>query len=160
MSLIKVKEFFKSKNLEDRIVEHEESSATVEHAAAVIGCNPKQIAKTMSFLIGEKPILIVVSGDAKIDNSKYKAYFNQKAIMIPFDKVEELIGHNPGGICPFVVNEKVKIYLDISLKRFDIVYTGAGNESSTIKIAIDELEKYSNSIDWIDVCKNWNTEED
>ena len=159
MSLSKVKEFFKNVNLEDRIVEHEETSDTVEHAAEVIGCSPKQIAKTMSFLIGEDPVIVVASGDARIDNSKYKSYFNQKAIMIPFDKVEELVGHNPGGIFPFVVNENVKTYLDISLKRFDIVYTGAGSESSTVKISIDELEKYSNSIDWIDVCKNWNVEE-
>lgn len=159
MSLLQVKEFFKNINLEDRIVEHKEVSDTVENAAAVIGCMPKEIAKTMSFLIGEEPILITVSGDAKIDNSKYKSYFNQKAVMIPFNKVEELVGHNPGGICPFAVNENVKTYLDISLKRFDIVYTGAGNASSTVKVSIDELEKHSNSIDWIDVCKNWNSED-
>ena len=158
MSLLTVKEFFKNINLEDRVMEHKEASDTVEHAAEVIGCSPKQIAKTMSFLIGENPMLLVVSGDAKIDNSKYKSYFNQKAIMIPLDKVEELIGHKPGGLCPFGANENVKVYLDISLKRFDIVYTGAGDEKSTVKISVEELEKYSDSIDWIDVCKNWTGE--
>lgn len=156
MSYTKVKELFEKDNLGGVVRYSNEVSDTVENAAKMIGCEPKQIAKTMSFLVDEEPIVVVVAGDAKIDNSKYKAYFNYKAKMIPFDDVESLVGHTPGGICPFAVNPNVKVYLDISLKRFDIVYTGGGNENATVKVTIDQLEKYSNSNEWVDVCKNWN----
>lgn len=156
MSVESVRKLFKENNLENLILYNETISDTVENAALALGCSPKQIAKTISFLIDEKPIVIVVSGDAKIDNSKYKRKFNKKAKMIPSNKVDDLTGYTPGGVCPFALKENVSVYLDISLKRFDIVYTGGGDKYNTIKVTIEQLEKYSNYIEWIDVCKNWN----
>ena len=156
MSVESVRELFRKNNLEELVLYSEVISDTVENAANMLGCEPKQIAKTMSFILEDKPIVIVSSGEAKIDNSKYKTYFNNKAKMIPFEQVEELTGHIPGGISPFALKENVKVYLDISLKRFDIVYAGAGDEHNTVKVTIEQLEKFSNYIEWIDVCKNWN----
>ena len=130
-----------------------QSSATVEAAAIAVGCEPARIAKTMSFLVGDEAILIVAAGDVKIDNKKYKEFFHQKAKMIPFDEVEKYVGHAPGGVCPFVIPEGVKVYLDVSLKRFEIVYPAAGTGSSAVELSVDELAKYSKMQEWIDVCK-------
>lgn len=153
MSIESVKAFFAGYGIEDRIMEMDHSSATVELAAQAVGCEPSHIAKTMSFLQGEKAVLIVAAGDAKIENKKYKAQFHTKAKMIPFDEVEEWIGHAPGGVCPFVAKEGVEVYLDDSLKRFEIVYPAAGSSNSAIGLSLEELEKYSGSLGWIDVCK-------
>ncbi len=153
MSFNTVYEFFKEKGLADRVMEFDESSATVELAAQAIGCEPARIAKTMSFLIDDKAILIVTAGNVKIDNKKYKAYFHTKAKMIPWDDVEEYIGHAPGGVCPFAVKEGISVYLDTSLKAFDTVYPAAGSSNSAVKLTPDELYTLSGAADWIDVCK-------
>lgn len=153
MSVQSVRELFTKNNLESLVLYNEKISDTVENAAMLLGCEPKQIAKTISFIINDKPVIIVTSGDVKIDNAKYKNFFNSKAKMIPYEEVEKFTGHIPGGICPFGLKEDVKVYLDISLKRFDIVYTGGGDEHNTVKVTIEQLEKYSNYIEWIDVCK-------
>lgn len=154
MSVEKVREYFKKYKIENRIQEFEKSSATVELAANVLKCEPSRIAKTLSFKVEDKPILIVVSGDMKIDNSKYKAQFNKKAKMLSKDEVLELIGHPVGGVCPFAINNGVDVYLDESLKRFETVYPACGSSNSVIELTIKELEIYSNYIAWIDVCKS------
>lgn len=154
MAFEKAKEYLKKYNLEDKIMEFNESSATVKEAAKALKCEESKIAKTLSFIVNDKPILIVVAGDSKIDNSKYKKEFNLKAKMIPFDDVEKLIGHSVGGVCPFGINENVEVYLDNSLKRFEIVYPACGSSNSAVKLTIKELELSSNYIKWIDVCKN------
>lgn len=153
MSVEKVKEYFKKFNIENRIQEFEESSATVELAAKALNCNSERIAKTLSFKLEDKPILIVVAGDARVDNSKYKAQFGKKAKMLTQDEVLNLIGHPVGGVCPFAINDGVNVYLDESLKRFEYVYPACGSSNSVIKLSIEELEKYSNYSLWIDVCK-------
>lgn len=153
MSLEKVKQYFHEFGLEDRVKVLSQSSATVEAAAVAVGCEPAWIAKTMSFFVGNEAILIVVAGDVKIDNKKYKEFFHQKAKMIPFDEVEKYVGHAPGGVCPFVIPEGVKVYLDVSLKRFEIVYPAAGTGNSAVELSVDELAKYSKMLEWIDVCK-------
>jgi prolyl-tRNA editing enzyme YbaK/EbsC (Cys-tRNA(Pro) deacylase) len=158
MSLTKAKEYLKKCKLDDKIMEFDVSSATVAEAAKAINCKEEEIVKTLSFLVNDKPILIAVAGDSKIDNSKYKAEFQTKAKMIPFDNVEELIGHAVGGVCPFGVNEGVEIYLDNSLKRFKIVYPACGSSNSAVKLTLDEFEKASNYKTWVDVCKEVNNE--
>lgn len=155
MAIDKVKEYFKPLHMEDHILEFDVSSATVELAAEALHCEEKRIAKTMSFLVGEQPILIVTAGDTKIDNAKYKHFFGTKAKMIPGDEVERIIGHGIGGVCPFAVNDNVKIYLDESLQRFETVFPAAGSPNSAIELTIPELEKYSNFLQWVDVCKGW-----
>lgn len=153
MSLDRVKEFFKQYNMESRIKELGESSATVELAAAALGCEPCRIAKTLSFMVNEKPILIVSAGDVKIDNSKYKAFFKTKAKMLSGEETERLIGHVVGGVCPFAVNSGVDVYLDNSLKRFETVFPACGSINSAIELTVDEMEKYSGYKSWIGVCK-------
>ena len=153
MSIEKVRKYFKEHGIEDKILEFEVSSATVELAAQAVGTEPARIAKTMSFMVGEKPILILLAGDVKIDNPKYKAEFHTKAKMISFEDVEAVIGHGVGGVCPFAVNDGVTVYLDESLKRFDTVFPAAGSSNSAIELTIPELEKYSNFEKWIDVSK-------
>lgn len=153
MSFDTVKQYFEDLGAGDHVLSFSHSSATVELAAEAVGCEPARIAKTMSFLLGEEPILIVTAGDVRIDNQKFKAFFHQKAKMIPWDLVEEYTGHAPGGVCPFMIKENVRVYLDESLKRFDIVYPAAGNASSAVRLTILELERYSRYQDWIDVCK-------
>ena len=155
MAIEKVKEYFKPLHMEDHILEFDVSSATVELAAEALHCEGKRIAKTMSFLVGEQPILIVTAGDTKIDNAKYKHFFGAKAKMIPGEEVETIIGHAIGGVCPFAVNDNVKIYLDESLHRFETVFPAAGSPNSAIELTIPELEKYSNFLQWVDVCKGW-----
>jgi len=159
MAFEKVKEYFEIKGLGERVTEWEETAATVEQAAEIIGCEPAHIAKTMAFLVNNEPILIVAAGDTKIDNGKYKLQFGQKAVMISAHRVEELVGHVPGGVCPFAVRERVSVYLDVSLKRFDIVHTAGGSVNSTIKLSVPELEALSNPLGWVDVCKGWITHE-
>lgn len=156
MSLIKAKEHLKKYGLDNKIMEFPVSSATVQEAAIALNCKKQEIAKTLSFTIDDNPILIVTAGDQKIDNSKFKAEFHTKAKMIPFDEVEPKIGHGVGGVCPFGINDNVKVYLDTSLKRFQTVYPACGTSNSAIKLTISELEKASNYIKWIDVCKNIN----
>lgn len=153
MSFEAVKQYFENYNMADRVMNLEQSSATVEEAAKAIGCESCQIAKTMSFLTDNATILIVLAGDTKIDNKKYKAQFHQKAKMIPWDEVEEKTGHMPGGVCPFVVKEGVIVYLDKSLKRFERVYPAAGSGHSAVDLTVEELEKYSGCKQWIDVGK-------
>ena len=153
MSIEKVKAYFKTYGMEERIQEFEVSSATVALAAQALGCDEARIAKTLSFHVGDKVVLIVAAGDAKIDNPKYKAQFNTKAKMLAYEEAESFIGHAVGGVCPFAVNDGVEVYLDESLKRFDTVFPACGRANSAIELSIDELEKYSDCIAWIDVCK-------
>ena len=153
MAIEKVREYFKTQGMEDRIQEFEVSSATVALAAQALGCDENRIAKTLSFHVGDKVVLVVTAGDAKIDNAKYKAFFSVKAKMLAFEEAEDLIGHAVGGVCPFVVNEGVEVYLDESLKRFETVFPACGSSNSAIKLTISELEQHSNFIQWIDVCK-------
>lgn len=153
MSIEKVREYFKTKGIAERIQEFEISSATVALAAKALQCDENRIAKTLSFHVGEKVVLIVTSGDTKIDNAKYKAQFGTKAKMLSFDEAEPLIGHAVGGVCPFAVNTGVEIYLDVSLKRFDTVFPACGSSNSAIELSLKELEEYSGFISWVDVCK-------
>lgn len=155
MSLEKAKEYLKKWNLEDRVKEFSESSATVELAAKAIGCEPEHIAKTLSFQVEDNPVLIVASGDAKIDNVKFKEQFHTKAKMLSKEEVEEKIGHAVGGVCPFGVNEGVRVYLDISLRRFKTIYPACGSSNSVVKMTVEELETCSKNLEWIDVCKGW-----
>ncbi len=156
MSIERVREYFKKYGIENRIQEFDVSSATVELAAKALNCEEYRIAKTMSFHLHEKVILVVTAGDVKIDNKKYKAEFGAKAKMLSFDEAEELIGHGVGGVCPFAVNEGVEVYLDVSLKRFETVFPACGSSNSAIELTPDEIEKYSNSKKWVDVCKDMN----
>ncbi|MCI7098700.1 MAG: YbaK/EbsC family protein [Lachnospiraceae bacterium] len=155
MAIEKVKEYFKKYDMEDRIQEFDVSSATVELAAEALHCEPCRIAKTLSFMAKEQPVLIVTAGDAKIDNPKYKAQFGTKAKMLTYEEVESLTGHAVGGVCPFAVNDGLTIYLDESLKRFQTVFPACGSSNSAIELTIEELEKYSGYTAWIDVCKGW-----
>ena len=153
MSIEKVRNYFKEKGIADRIQEFEVSSATVALAAKALHCEESRIAKTLSFHIGEKVVLIVTAGDVKIDNAKYKAQCGTKAKMLSYDEAETLIGHAIGGVCPFAVNNGVETYLDVSLKRFDTVFPACGSSNSAIELSLNELEKYSECKMWIDVCK-------
>ncbi|KOA19161.1 proline--tRNA ligase [Clostridium homopropionicum DSM 5847] len=155
MAIEEVREYFNKWDMADKILEFDVSSATVELAAQAVGCEPKRIAKTLSFMVDGKAILIVVAGDAKIDNSKYKSQFSTKAKMLTPDEVIDLVGHAVGGVCPFGIKDGVNVYLDESLKRFKTVFPACGSSNSAIELTIDELEKYSNYSSWIDVCKGW-----
>lgn len=141
--------------MEDRIIELKDSSSTVSLAAKALKCEEQQIAKTLSFLLNGKPILIVTSGDAKVDNIKYKKEFQEKAHMIALNDVNDLIGHPVGGVCPFAIKEGVPVYLDISLKKLKNVYPACGSNNTAIKLSLEELEKYSLYKKWVDVCKIW-----
>ena len=156
MSIDSVKAYFKQYSIDDRIKEFDVSSATVELAAIALGCEPCRIAKTLSFLVDSKAVLIVTAGDAKIDNPKFKAQFATKAKMLSFDEVQQMVGHSVGGVCPFAVNDGVKVYLDESLRRFDTVFPACGSSNSAIELTIDELMQYSGYLSWVDVCKAWN----
>ncbi|MCD7885479.1 MAG: YbaK/EbsC family protein [Lachnospiraceae bacterium] len=186
MSIEIVREHLKKWNVQDRILEFSVSSATVELAAEAVGCEPARIAKTLSFLVpdvdrtngqmegGQKgqsgqsaaeeagfhAILIVAAGDAKVDNSKYKHYFHTKAKMLKGEQVTELIGHAIGGVCPFGVKEGTEIFLDVSLKRFETVFPAAGSSNSAIEVTMEELERFSGSHTWVDLCKGWQTDAD
>lgn len=155
MSFEAVKEYFEKEGLGAQVLSFTKSSATVAQAAEAVGCAEKQIAKTMFFFVDNKPILIVIAGDARVDNKKFKNIFHQKAVMIPGDQVEHAIGHAIGGVCPFVIHADVTVYLDISLKRFARVYPAAGSGNSAVDLSVEELEKHSGYKEWIDVCKDW-----
>ena len=155
MSIEIVRKYFRGSGMEDRILEFDVSSATVELAAQAVGCEPARIAKTLSFKVEDQPILIVAAGDAKIDNPKYKAKFHKKAQMLKPEEVTEFIGHAVGGVCPFGVPDSVDVYLDESLRRFKTVFPAAGSANSAIELSMEELEKYSHAMEWIDVCKGW-----
>ena len=151
MSIEKVRAYFKPLGIEERIREFDVSSATVELAAVAVGVEGARIAKSM---------IIVVAGDAKVDNSRYKAQFHTKAKMLTHEEAHELIGHDVGGVCPFALPEDVKVYLDVSMKRFETVFPAAGSSNSAVEMTCDELERYaSNFAAWVDVCKGWRPEE-
>ncbi|GMA47128.1 hypothetical protein TMUPMC115_1375 [Tetragenococcus muriaticus PMC-11-5] len=155
MSLERVKEYFSTLEMENRVKILTGSSATVDQAAQVLGCLPEKIAKTMSFTLNERQnILIVMAGDARIDNKKYKSFFGKRAKMIPKDFVEQAIGHSPGGVCPFAIKPNVDVYLDESLRDFDWIYPAAGDSQSAVELTPNELEKYSSAKDWVDVAKD------
>ena len=156
MSIETVKAFFAERGLEERILEFETSSATVELAAQAVRCEPCRIAKTLSFKVDGAPILVVAAGDARIDNQKYKAQFGTKAKMLTPDEAVEMVGHAVGGVCPFAVKEGVAVYLDESLRRFDTVFPACGSDNSMIELTLAELELCSSATAWVDVCKDWN----
>ncbi|MDM5165752.1 YbaK/EbsC family protein [Bacillus altitudinis] len=158
MSIKKVKDYFKQYEMDTRIQEFSVSSATVDLAASALGCEPERIAKTLSFLVNGQAILVVTSGDAKVDNKKFKEYFKTKAKMLPPHEVVDLVGHEIGGVCPFAIKNGVSVYLDMSLKRFETVYPACGSSNSAIELTINQLEKHSGYSQWIDVCKGWNDE--
>lgn len=153
MSIEKARAHLKKHGLEDRIIELSVSSATVALAAQALGCEPAHIAKTLSFEHGDSAILILAAGDARIDNPKFKAQFGMKARMLGTDKVEPLIGHAIGGVCPFGINPGIPVYLDESLRPFDIVYPAAGNSASGVRLTVEELERASEAAGWVSVCK-------
>ena len=153
MSLDRARIFLETKGFADRIIIPEHSSATVAEAAEALGCEPGMIAKTLSFLQGDQPVLILAEGMARIDNKKYRNHFHCKAKMIPADQVEALIGHDIGGVCPFGVNANVQVYLDESLKLHGTVYPAAGTDHSAVRLTITELEQACDFAGWIDVCK-------
>ncbi len=153
MAIDKARKHLKEYKLDDRIIVFDDSSATVKEAAERLNCEEKDIVKTLSFLVGEEPIVICVSGDSRIDNSKYKEEFHTKAKMIPFEDVEKLIGHAVGGVCPFGINDNVKVYLDESLKKLDTMYPAAGSSNSAVRLNLKELESTLKEYKWVNVCK-------
>ena len=153
MSLERATAYLREKGLEDCIIIPDHSSATVAEAAKALGCEPGMIAKTLSFLQGDRPVLILAEGTARIDNAKYKARFQKKAKMIPSDQVEALVGHSVGGVCPFGVNENVAVYLDESLRLHETVYPAAGTDHSAVRLSIADLERACPDAEWIDVCR-------
>ena len=153
MSLERAKAYLAEKGYADHIIELEDSSATVQLAAQALGVEPGMIAKTMSFLIGEEAILILTEGTAKVDNRKYKDTFHMKAKMIPFEEVENWIGHAPGGVCPFGIKEGVRVYLDETLKKYETVFPACGSSNSAIELTIPQLEQLAKQVCWVDVCK-------
>ena len=155
MSVENVKAYFKKYGIEENIQEFEVSSATVELAAAALSCEPARIAKTLSFKVEDHAVLVVAAGDARIDNKKYKAQFAAKAKMLSPDEVQTMVGHAVGGVCPFAVKENVKVYLDVSLKRFETVFPACGSSNSAIELTIPEMEEYSGYLEWVDVCKEY-----
>lgn len=155
MAIEAVKTYFRQYGMEDKIREFDVSSATVELAAAALQCEPQRIAKTLSFLVADHPVLVVAAGDAKVDNHKFKEQFATKAKMLSPDQVEAMVGHAVGGVCPFAVKEDVAVYLDVSLQRFETVFPACGSANSAIELTISQLEKYSGYQGWIDVCKGY-----
>ena len=156
MSIQKVRAYMEPLGIADRIREFDVSSATVALAAVAVGVEGARIAKSLRFKVNEEPIIIVAAGDAKVDNAKYKAQFHTKAKMLTHEEAHTLIGHDVGGVCPFALPENVKVYLDVSLKRFETVFPAAGSDSSAIELTCEELERYSSNFQaWVDVCKGW-----
>lgn len=158
MSIEKVRAYFAQWGMEDKVRELDQSSATVEEAAAALHTEGKRIAKSMSFMLGEQPILVIFAGDARVDNHKFKEKFHKKATMIKAQDVERLIGHPVGGVCPFAINDGVDVYLDESLKRFQTVFPACGTANSAIELTLPELEKYARAKEWVDVAKGWQEE--
>ena len=155
MSVEKVKEYLAQFGMADRVREFEVSTATVELAAQAAGVEPARIAKSLSFKLDERTILVVAAGDVKVDNSKYKATFGGKAKMLTAEEVIERIGHAVGGVCPFALNEGVEVYLDASMRRFESMLPAAGSSNSCIELTLAELEQCARSDKWVDVCKGW-----
>lgn len=158
MSIEKVRAYFAERGIAGRIQEFDVSSATVELAAIAVGVEGARIAKTLSFRLGDRILLVVCAGDAKVDNRRYKDQFGGKASMLGHDEASTLVGHAVGGVCPFAVNEGVEIFLDESLRRFTTVFPAAGSSNSAIELTCDELEQYSGGT-WVDVCKAWRPDE-
>ena len=148
-----VRKYLADYGLSDRIIETEKSSETVDAAAAALGCEPGRIAKSLAFMAGSQPVIVLAKGDAKVDNKKYKAVFQTKAKMIRPDQVEEVIGHAPGGVCPFAIRDGIDVYMDESLRQYDFVFPAAGNDHSAVKLTLEELERASRARGWVDVCK-------
>jgi len=159
MSIERVREYFKTLGIENRILEFDVSSATVPLAAKALGCMEAEIAKSMSFKDGDSCLLVVTAGDSKVDNRRFKDTFSMKASMLSADQTAELVGHAVGGVCPFAVNDGIKVYLDVSLKRFETVFPACGSSNSAVPLTPDELEKYSSAAAWVDVCKGWREDE-
>ena len=155
MSIEKVRDYFSQWGMEKRVMELDQSSATVEEAAAALHTEGRRIAKSMSFMVGEHPILVIFAGDARVDNHKFKERFHKKATMLKHDDVERLIGHPVGGVCPFAINEGVDVFLDESLKRFPTVFPACGTANSAIELPLPELETCSHAKAWVDVSKGW-----
>ena len=153
MSLEKAEKYLEDRGMQDRVIRLEESTATVTEAAEALGVEPGMIAKTMSFLQDGQAVLILTEGTARIDNRKYKDTFHMKAKMIPFEEVEQWIGHAPGGVCPFGIRDGVEVYLDESLRQFQTVYPAAGDDHSAVRLSVDELEQIAGAKGWVDVCK-------
>lgn len=151
MAIERVKEYFKQYGLEKKIIEFDVSSATVSLAAKALNTEEERIAKSLAFKLDDEYIMVVMAGDAKVNNHKFKETFHKKGSMIPFEEVESIIGHAVGGVCPFAINDGVKVYLDESLKRFDTVFPACGSPNSAIELKIKELEIYSNYISWVDI---------
>ncbi len=143
----------------DRVIVPEQETATVEEAAAALGCAPEHIAKTMAFMVEDAPVLIECAGDARVNNSLFKKQFHTKAKMIPGAEVEQLVGHAPGGVCPFGVEPGVTVYMDESLKRFETVYPACGDDHSGVRLSVLELEQAAGAVGWVDVCRGWREEE-
>ncbi|MCM1052741.1 MAG: YbaK/EbsC family protein [Ruminococcus sp.] len=152
MSYLKVKSDLEKNGIIDHLTIHKDIGDTVEHASTLLKCKPGEIGKSLAFLVDDIPIMIVCAGDTKINSGKFKKIFHTKPKMIPRELVETIIGHKPGGVCPFGINDNVKVYLDISLKDYNIIHIAGGEENITIKLSLKELEKYSNYIEYIDVC--------
>ncbi|MCQ2501075.1 MAG: YbaK/EbsC family protein [Lachnospiraceae bacterium] len=153
MALEEAKAYLEEKGYGDRVMVFDVSSATVELAALAVGTEPARIAKSLTFMVGEQPVMIICAGDAKIMNSKYKGFFHKKAKMLTREEVNTLVGHDVGGVCPFGIKEGVQVYLDVSLKRFEKVYPACGSANSAVELTLDELEKISGCLEWIDVCQ-------
>ncbi|GKH49440.1 proline--tRNA ligase [Eubacteriales bacterium] len=159
VSITAVKSYFKELGLEDRVLEFSVSSATVALAAQAVGCEEARIAKTLSFLVDGHAVLIVTAGDAKIDNRKFKDQFHTKAKMLTAEELAALVGHAPGGVCPFAVPHTVEVWLDESLRRFPTVFPAAGSDNSAIELSCGELERFSCARGWADLCRGWRPEE-
>lgn len=155
MSAEKVRKYLEKRGMADRITIHRETIDTVEHAAQRIGCSEAEIAKTLSFLVDDKPVIVVMAGDARVNSSKFKKLFHTKPHMIPRDDVEKITGDKPGGVCPFAMPQGIPIWLDISMKRFEFVHPAGGDEFTSVKITPQELEEVSGAAGWCDVCKGW-----
>ena len=155
----KVYSWLKERGFEDRIEEHTETIDTVEHAAQQIGCTEAEIAKTLSFIVDGKAVVIVMAGDGRVNSSKFKAQFHTKPSMVPRDRVEELVGFAPGGVCPFGVDKSIPVWLDVSMKRFEYVHPAAGDEYTSAKLTPEELMTASEAAGWCDVCKGWEEEQ-
>ena len=158
-TIARVREYLKGFGLDGSVLEFETSSATVELAAQAAGVIPARIAKSLSFMLPDGPILVVAAGDAKVDNPRFKAQFHAKARMLSFDECAALIGHDVGGVCPFALNEGVRTYLDVSLRRFDSVFPACGSANSAIERSPDRLAGVAQNFQgWVDVCKGWREE--
>lgn len=154
MSIERARNYLKEYGLDSQIMEFEMSSATVAEASRAINCNEAEIAKSLSFMVNDCPILIIASGNSKVDNAKFKQEFSTKAKMIAFESVEPLIGHAVGGVCPFGINDGVKVYLDISLRNYETIYPACGSSNSAIKLTPERLTEIIKYEKWVDVCKS------